>query len=220
MEGSSGTGLNPFFSTKELLNKKNDCLPAVKPAYVYTEEQLKHEFYLADHYRNFAGQLPKLEASMSYHFVSLGQWSMKHVVFHIAALIGKCDVWSTTYGLGPGTARGIVNALDKGLFSSFHFLYDNKIKSYKEEAHNICASNFPVKICSIHAKVTVLVNNNWSVVISGSANWSDSNDKIEVNTVTVSRKLAEFHKKWILDVMSSEYTEPKKIYNELYPTNT
>ena len=206
----------PLFSTKNVLAKEKENSVVVKPAYVFSEQQLSHEFYISDHYRTFAQQMPKIEALQSYHFVSIGQWSMKHVVFHIAALIGKCDVWATTYGLGPGAARGIVTALDKRMFSSFRFLYDNKIKTYKEEAHNICNANFPVKICSTHAKVTVLQNENWSVVISGSANWSDSNDKIEVNDIIVSKNLAEFHKDWILKVMQSQFTEPKKIYNELF----
>jgi len=214
--GTGGELAEPLFSTKTVLAKKKENTSVIKPAYVFSEEQLTHEFYISEHYRTFAQQLPKLEPSGSYHFVSIGQWSLKHVVFHIAALIGKCDVYATTYGLGPGAARGIVTALDKGLFSSFHFLYDNKIKTYKEEAHNICNSNFAVKICSIHAKVTVLENENWSIVVSGSANWSDSNDKIELTNVFCSKKAASFHKSWILEVMKSEFTEPKKIYNELF----
>lgn len=208
--------INALFSTKELVAKNAQAQAKVIKSFHFSEEQMQHEFFLNDGYKAFAQQLPVIQQNETYHFISLGNWSLKHVVFHVLSLIGKAEIYSTTYGLGPKTARGIVQAIEKGMISNFHFLYDNKIKTYKEEAHNICVSNFPVQIVSIHAKVTVLINDEWSVVIGGSSNWSDTNDKIEYNTVFVSKKLADFHKDWILRVIAAGYSEPTKIYHEVF----
>lgn len=156
-----------------------------------------------------------MEHNKSYHFVSFGQWSLKHIIFHLLKLTGPADVFSTTYGLGPTSARGIVNGLKNGMIKLFNFLYDWKIKTYKEEAHNLCAANFQVKITSIHAKVTVIINDTFAVVVTGSANWSDNNEKIESITITTNRKLAEFHKNWITQTMKSTHTEPKNIIKEI-----
>ncbi len=209
--------IKPLFSTKEVINRKKE----VKQEYTikHIADESKHEFYVSKDYKHFAQQLTEIENGKMYSFTSFGQWSLKHVVFHIINLIGKCDIVSTTYGLGPSSARGIVTALHSGLINSFSFLYDNKIKTYKVAAHDICVSNFPVKIASIHAKVTVLQNENYNISITGSANWSDSNDKIELTEIHTNKALAYHHREWILNSMQSNSTNPKKIINEIQQRN-
>ncbi|MCD6566517.1 MAG: hypothetical protein J7K53_11320 [Bacteroidales bacterium] len=205
--------IKPLFSTKDVCKTKNNNIELLNKGIVTNDSQ--HEFYLVESYKEFAKRLTKLEINNQYTFVSFGQWSLKHVVFHIIKLIGKAEIYSTTYGLGPASARGIVSGLNSGLIKSFNFLYDNKIKSYKFESHDICVSNFPVKIASIHAKVTVLLSDKFGITVTGSANWSDSNNKIEINTISTNANLANFHKRWILSSMQVESSEPKQIYNEI-----
>ncbi len=134
-----------------------------------------------------------------------------------------CDlVSSENIFLKPGNSLHEIPAFDISKFrqneksksgNDFfeHFLYDWKIRTYKESAHNVCVANFPVKVTSIHAKVTVILNDSWGVIVSGSANWSDSNKKIELTEISTNRKKAEFHQNWILQAMKSEHTEPQKI---------
>jgi len=210
--------IKPLISTKKILSKKQD-----KPkelTFGITTAESEHEFYITPGYKLFFKQLKSIEKGKHYTFVSFGQWSLKHVVFHIVKLIGKCDIYSTTYGLGPSSARGIVSALGSGLIKSFNFLYDNKIRTYKIEAHDICSANFPVSLASIHAKVTILYNENYSITITGSANWSDSNDKIELTEIHTNSLLVKFHKDWITKAMKSKSTNPQKILNEIQQRNT
>jgi hypothetical protein len=176
----------------------------------------EHEIYLLPDYKKFAELLPNIEIGKCYDFVSFGQWSLKHLVFHILKLIGAAHICSTTYGLGPTSARAIVDGLQKGLIQSFHFVYDWKIKQYKQEAHFLCESNFPIKITSVHAKVTTLLNDSFGIVISGSMNWSDKNKKIETISISTNRSLAEFHSNWIKAVCMCQSTEPSEIFKEIY----
>jgi hypothetical protein len=203
----------PVFSTKSILEKKQVGTNSVKQE--CEAESSEHEFFVSESYKDFEKRLLSLEQNKTYHFVSFGQWSLKHVVFHLLKLTGKAQVYSTTYGLGPSSARGLVNGLKSGMISDCFFLYDWKIKQYKEEAHNLCSSNFKVKITSIHAKVTVIYNDLWGIVVTGSANWSDKNNKIESLIVTTDRNLAEFHKKWIHEAVHCEATEPKNMIKEI-----
>jgi len=208
-----GEIINPLVSTREVLSRVEKVKQEAVLSEVTSSE--KHEFFISAGYKLFASALTKISQETHYTFVSFGQWSLKHVIFHIVKLIGKCDIYSTTYGLGPSSARGIVTALGKGMISSFNFLYDNKIRTYKIEAHDICVSNFPVSLASIHAKVTVLINDKYAITVTGSANWSDSNDKIEITEINTNRGLASFHKKWITQAMQSKNTNPKKILSDL-----
>ena len=206
-----------IFSTKDVFKTSNKKNTDVFNQSIITEDK-NHEFFISKGYKHFEKQLQSLEPDKQYSFVSFGQWSLKHVVFHVLKLIGSADIYSTTYGLGPKSAQGIVSGLKKGIIKSFNFIYDNKIKHYKVEAHDICVSNFPVKIAAIHAKVTVLFSENYSVTITGSANWSDSNNKIESTIISTLPGLAEFHRKWILNTMQTQSPEPSKIIQEINQT--
>jgi len=205
--------LKPLYNTNEAFEKKEDKNETLNQ--IEINDDKNHEFFIAKGYKDFIKKFTSFEHNKHYSFVSFGNWSLKHVIFHLLRLTGKAEVYSTTYGLGPGAARGIVNGIKSGLISNFHFLYDNKIKTYKQEAHNVCSANFPVKICSIHAKITVLINEIWAVSVSGSANWSDSNDKIETITISTHRSLADFHIKWISMAMQAKSANPEEILKEI-----
>jgi len=204
----------PDTSTKNMLNSKKKEVNTGSTNYAFVDD-FKHEFFICEDYKDFESKFCSIEQNTTYHIVSFGQWSLKHIIFHILRMIGSADVLSTTYGLGPSSARGIVSALKAGMIKSFNFIYDWKIKQYKEEAHYLCESNFPVKITSIHAKVTVLINSEWGITVTGSPNWSDKNSKIETIVITTHRKLATFHKNWILQTIECNATEPKTIIKNI-----
>ena len=204
---------------REIKPRKLPPLPRAaqpeKTALPVLESQTAHEFYILPKYQLVAKLLPALVPGTSYGLLSFGKWDLRFVVFHIARLIGPCDVISTTYGLGPQAARGIVAGLKKGIFKSFRFIYDNKVREYKEEAHYMCAENFPVKITSIHAKLTVLKNENYQVLVVGSANWSDSNNKIEYTEIICDPAKAEAVYQLLLRTSEAEASAPSDIYKEL-----
>jgi len=209
------TPINPLFSSSHITKKEKQ-----KTVIQGVEDNSSHEFFLTKEYKIFASQLPALKQNTTYNFWSLGQWSLRHVVFHIVSLVGRSKAAVTTYGLGPGSARGIVDAINKGFFESFFFVYDQKIKSFKDEAHNVSAANFHVKITQIHAKATVLINENWGVVISGSANWSDSNNKIELTTISTNRDHAIKTYDLLHKIAYTESNNVNEIRNEIFPANS
>ncbi len=209
-----GRQINPIYEEREVITDTESEQQA--PEKIETQVSVEeHEFYIVENYKKVAERIPELHHGRSYSLLSFGQWSLKHLVFHVAKLIGPCDVVSTTFGLGPGAAKGIVKALEKGIFTSFQFLFDNKVREYKEEAYFLCESTFPVKITSIHAKVTVLRNEKWSVMITGSANWSDTNNKIEHAEIIVNRKKADFFYNLIESAVNTESSVPSEILKEL-----
>lgn len=207
--------VKPLFSTKKLFDKPKANKQDKQLQQGIVTNETEHELYMVADYKEFVERMPKIEANKCYQFVSFGQWSLKHVVFHILKLIGTADVVSTTYGLGPSSARAILSGLEKNIMKSFNFIYDWKVKQYKEEAHNLCENNFPVKITSIHAKITTLINDDWGITITGSANWSDKNRKIEHTLISTNKQSAIFHRDLLIRILNAQETEPKKIMEEL-----
>lgn len=177
--------------------------------------EVEHEFYQVSNAKTIKEKVPVLEHNKCYAFMTFGEWALKHAVFHVAKLIGPCDVIATTFGLGAGSARGIVEGLRKGIFTSFQFLYDRKVREYREEAHFMCLNNFTVKVASIHAKVCVLKNEHWAVLITGSANWSDTNAKIEFLEITVHRAKAEFFYDLLQRSIKAQASLPIEILKEI-----
>lgn len=202
-----GEQITPLFNKDALKEKK-------QTSFAFVSEE-SHHFFLLSSYREVKKILPSIENGKSYSLLSFGDWSLKELIMHIARIIGPCDVVSTTFGLGPKSSKGILRALEIGLFRSFEFLYDNKVREYKDESHHLCVSNFPVKITSIHAKITVLMNEQFAVMVTGSANWSDTNSKIEHAEVIVNREKAEFFFDVLKKAIAAKAVAPKELKIEI-----
>lgn len=171
-----------------LFDKKK--LPhAAAPANVQEANNLA---FLSHGYREFRAQLPTLTNESAYHFLSFGRWSLRDVVFRVLTLTGPAKLAATSYGLGPDTATALVKAKQTGIITDGLFIYDEKIEQHKPHIHQLMASNFKVKTIPMHAKITCIINDEWGVMISGSANWSDKTDKIELTTIWADMQLATY----------------------------
>ncbi len=156
----------------------------------------EHSLLLTSELADLKKTVPSLRHGTVYDFISFGQWSLPHILIHVLSLTGPADVFATTYGLSPDIVRKLVEAKEKGMIREMVFVMDWKIRTYKAEAYFLAEQNFKIKLCSIHAKVTVVLNKIWSVVIQGSANYT-RNNKIENNIITVDRDRALMHAGWI-----------------------
>jgi hypothetical protein len=165
-----------------------------------------HSLILTSELADLHTTVPVLLPGTVYDFISFGQWSLAHILIYILSLTGPADVYATTYGLSPDVVRKLVEAKEKGMIREMTMVMDWKIRTYKAEAYFVAEQNFKTRLCSIHAKVTVVINETWGVIIQGSANYT-RNNKIENNIITVDRERAIMHAQWISKLEFEGYGE-------------
>jgi hypothetical protein len=135
-----------------------------------------------------------------YNLMSDGKWSMVHLLLKILQDTGPAEVWATTWSANEDSIRSLIDFQKAGYFTRTNFLFDYRVRKYRPAAYFLAKEHFHCKIASCHAKVTVIMNNKWSVSIIGSPNYT-RNDRIEAVVIFENKEIAEFHKAWILKKM-------------------
>ena len=179
----------------DIFTKLQENVPSNQPA-AHKTGLGEHSLLLTSELADLRKTVPELKPGTVYDFVSFGQWSAAHILIYILSLTGPADVSITTYGLSPDVVRKLVEAKEKGIIQDMTMVMDWKIRTYKAEAYHVAEQNFKTRLCSIHAKVTTVINDTWGVILQGSSNYT-RNNKIENNIITVDRERALMHAAWI-----------------------
>jgi hypothetical protein len=110
----------------------------------------------------------------------------------------------------------LVQGLESGLLRSMRLLIDARVTRRNAAAYAfVTAHADQVRVTACHAKVTAIQNDNWSIGINGSPNYTN-NPRIESGVVTTTPKVACFHRDWIeaemakLKPFGSDLTRNKK----------
>lgn len=142
--------------------------------------------------------LPALVAGHSVHYVSAGLWSTHDLVFHILDLIGPADLTLATWSMTEEPASTLMKGLDLGVIRSLKALFDVRIRVRNPQTFEYIKYNLGqhCRISSCHAKVSVLINDSWTVSIVGSANYTN-NPRIEAGVICTDPAIAGFHMDWI-----------------------
>jgi len=140
----------------------------------------------------------------SIHFVSGALWSTHDLVEYILQQIGPATITACSWSFSNPGIEKFARLCDKGLIVESYMLLDWRIHQRASEAATYMSANCTAfATTSIHAKVTVLTNDEYAVAIVGSANWTN-NPRIEAGVLTADRKIAEFHKSWIMDEINKK----------------
>lgn len=120
----------------------------------------------------FRDYLGELAPGRHYHFWNGGQWSMQDLLQHLLQLTGKADVWLTTWSISEDAVRALLDMRSRDMIGDLQAVFDYKAKEMKTKSFLMARENFKVTLARIHAKVTVLRNEQWLITITGSANWT------------------------------------------------
>jgi len=138
-------------------------------------------------------------------FFSGGRWSTHDLINYFIKITGPCKVYITTYALSDKAATTLINLFDSGLIQEFYCILDARMKVRNPNVLSLINHKFSnIKQSNCHAKVTVLQNENYNLVIIGSANHSN-NPRIEVGTIFNDAKAAQF----CIDVIIDELNHRK-----------
>lgn len=158
-----------------------------------------YDFYVKATVRDkIESVFPSLEMGQNIEYVSMADWSTHELVFWVLSQIGSAKMTMATWSMTETAARQLVEARLAGVLTSVHCLFDYRIKVRYPEVCAYVKEHFEaVTVAHCHAKVTVLENDQWAVVINASSNYTN-NVRIESGSIKVSRQTANFHKSWII----------------------
>lgn len=130
------------------------------------------------------------------HFITEGKWSSHELLSCILDLTGAACVRISTYSMTEDPVRMLVNYVHDGRISDLKVITDKRFRGQQGAAHQLAVANFPVILTDVHAKVMVVRNEKWNVVVVGSANFT-RNKRNESGIVLDNKEAADFYWNWI-----------------------
>lgn len=131
-------------------------------------------------------------------YVSMGRWSMHELVLYVLSYTGPAHVKFCTWSISEESFRVFSKAISQELILSLDCLFDRRIKIRKaakfQFAKKVCSRVYVQLDC--HAKVTLIYNEDWHVVIKSSANMTN-NRRIESGVIICDKKVLDFNLSWM-----------------------
>lgn len=167
--------------------------------------KLKQRFVLGTAGEVLDQLIPDIEKETSLHLPSFGNWSFNHMIAHCIKLTGAAKLYLTSWTISEQPVKELLQLLDDGMITELVCLLDSRVPKQCPNAYQIAQHRFAnLKLCHIHAKMAVLINDQYQVTINSSANLS-RNDAIEAYVVTESLGIAKHHAAWITEQMNDAY---------------
>lgn len=167
------------------------------------------EYMNAASLKFFKQRLATIEQNRHYHYSTGGQWNMHELLTYLLSITGPADVYITTWAITEEPVRSLMFLKETGVIRSVKCVFDHKVKEQKSKAFLLAESNFDiVHLAKCHAKVSLIVNDDWGVSISGSANYT-RNPRVERGVICTQWQVAEFDRQWIEDLISGK--QPFKV---------
>jgi hypothetical protein len=139
----------------------------------------------------------KVEKDTTYHIATRGNWSSPHLIEHLLSQIGPAKCYLTSWSVKEQAVRILMLLMDTGKITELHALFDERIKVNCPQAYQLAESNIAdIRLTKIHAKMVVLMNDDWGISISTSANLT-RNPRIEKFVISTHMHVARFDKDWI-----------------------
>lgn len=169
-----------------------------KEMYKAAHHEVKAARYLNENVEMEMGvQLGSLRMGEDIHFASESRWNLHDLIVYCLKQTGPADLYFCTYAIKEYQARLFAGMKNDGLIKSLNALVDYRFSVHDADAEQIIKSSADrFGTTRTHAKLTVLRNESWGVVITGSANLT-ANTKADVGVVTCDFKVADYRIDWI-----------------------
>jgi len=138
-------------------------------------------------------ELPELQQNKTIPFASSGNFSMHELMEYLLEKTGSANVRVSSFSISEVAIRSFFNLMEKETIHSLRCLFDISVKRHKLGllffVNNIGST---IAISKNHAKLILIENNNWKVVIVGSANLQ-VNDKNEAGIISTDADFYRFY---------------------------
>jgi hypothetical protein len=187
---------NPLFRVSSLVQEERDTFETS-----VVDDDGDQDFLLCKGSLKIHELFPSLKKNTTIHYVSNGEWSTHELIIHLLGLIGPADLYFTTWSLKEYPVRLFLDAMEDGRIKRLCALLDSRVKVRNPDVLMLAQQNFSmIRQYDCHAKVTVLMSDQWTVSIVGSANMTN-NPRLEAGLISTLPAVGHFHSSWILDLI-------------------
>lgn len=176
-------------------------LPAEKRSVAGMDED-GNTFNIFRYYERIENVIGELIPGRNIHFACLVEWSMHELLDYILQKVGPSKVYIATWSIGETGARYLVDLIEKGLITELQGIFDFRSSNRHPEAFHLAKQYVSkLRLYPCHAKVTVIINDHWQIVVNGSANYTNKK-RIESGVISINNDVAQMHlTQWILPMI-------------------
>lgn len=139
-----------------------------------------------------------IERNETIHILTRSTWSTPHLMDYLVDQIGPAEGYVTSWSIKEQSVRILLGMIDEKRLKGLHGLFDERIRVNCPQAAQLVESEVSdIRLTKIHAKLTVLINDDWAIGISSSANLT-RNPRIESYVISTHRDIAEFYRDTIM----------------------
>ena len=165
------------------------------------QDQAVNYFRNAKNRKELTKAVGTLQEGKSTYTFSSGKWSSHELLAYVLIQTGPADVWITTWSCTEEPLRMLVKMKQNGMINNIRCLFGDRVPVMSPNAWQLAKYNFTdIKLSHCHAKVQVIRNEQWGVVIMGSANFT-INPRWEAGVVCCDKNVADEFAKGIDEAM-------------------
>lgn len=132
-----------------------------------------------------------------------GKWSQHTLIANIIKYIGPCDLQFSTWTITEEPLRVLFALKEKGLIREIKALFDERIRICSANGLQFAETFFDsISMTKTHAKITILKNTEFFIVIVGSSNFT-RNPRLEAGVIMYSKEAVNYYQK-LLNLKSND----------------
>lgn len=146
----------------------------------------------------------QIKGNDSCHFYTDGAWNMHQLLVGLLEITGAAHIYLSSFAMSETAVRTIHSLQDIGVIKSLHCVIDNRVETRSAGSLQLLKSiSSSISLRPCHAKTTVIEGELCSLVIIGSANYTE-NKRMEVGFVDSNPETCAFHKSWIKKILKDD----------------
>jgi hypothetical protein len=126
--------------------------------------------------------ISQIKKNHAISFATKGAWSAHHLLEYLVRQIGSCEVILASWAFSEQAAKTVQALKEQGLISKLTCYLDNRIAVNAPKAKSILERTGEIIFITSHSKMILLKNDQWSVSVVMSANFS-ANRRLETGII-------------------------------------
>jgi hypothetical protein len=142
--------------------------------------------------KNLSLTVGEINQEETIHFFSNSEWSMPDLIDYITNQIGPCSLRLTSFSFTLPALVHIKNLIELRLINKVQFLIDKSVLHQQGKIQQLKLMPIEVKLLKCHAKIVLLENENYKLVVVSSAN-INRNPRWEAGSIMTSKLAYDFY---------------------------